>query len=243
MEIRIQRSVSVLPEYNRQFITVALQGAAHAKKVMGVEPEIFYNAEGSDGNADFRIFTDFQSMEQYEKSFLEKLLLDSTYLRLSEKMVKMISDEPLDELFVRLRPNDYFMNLGVKKVKKYDFESAPARKSQPRYRREREYCAAKGRLREVMQLNFGFMDSFYRGTGNPPSYFCTRFSVERIGCSKMFFDFDDNCPICGPAFLEQDELFSSKFNGMLLTKPIDSLFMRVNGQDANFQLAGLKSQI
>jgi hypothetical protein len=238
MEIRVQRTVSVKPQFVRGFISAALDAEQHGSKVMGVESETFYNVHGSNGTAEFRIFTDFDGMAQYEDRFLGKLLSDTQYLEMAEKAVEMITDEPLDELFVRLKPDDYFMNVKARGAQRptFSFEKAERRpKKKLRYRREREYCASKGRLRDVMQMNFQFMEDFYRASGSVPDYFCTRFSVERIGCSKMYFDFDD-CPVCGPAFLEQDQVISARGDDLLLTKPADSLYMRVTPEDANFNL-------
>ena len=50
----------------------------------------------------------------------------------------------------------------------------------------------------------------------------------------MFFDYND-CPMCGPAFLEQDHTIAES-EGLLLTRPIDRLFMRIVPEDVNFQL-------
>jgi len=241
VEIRVQRTVSVHPRFVRAFIGAALEATTHSAGVMGIETEVFYNVHAKAQNSDFRFFTDFNSMAQYESVFLGKLLSDSKYLDMAARAVDMITDEPLDELFVRLRPDDYFMNLRGGKRREFKFEKASPNPSvKPRYRREREYCASKGRLRDVMQINFAFMEDFFSATNNVPRYYCTRFSVERIGCSKLFFDLD-NCPVCDQAFLEQDEMFSTQFSGMLLTKPIDTLFMRLTPRDGDFNLSKFRN--
>lgn len=232
MEIRVQRSVSVQPKFTREFARAALETEAHASRVMGVESDLFYHPRDNGGTAQFRIFTDFQSMAQYEEVFLGKLLHDATYLEMSARAVEMITDEPLDEMFVRLRTDDFFMNLGAKDRPKFSFEAARSRKK-ARYRREREYCASKGKLRDVMRMNFDFIESMFRATGNPADYFCTRFSVERIGCSKAYWDLDD-CPVCDPAFLEQDAVIQP---GMLLSMPLDRIYVRLTPEVANFNLA------
>jgi hypothetical protein len=174
-------------------------------------------------------------MAQYEDLFLGKMLSDSRYLESAEKAVKMIVKEPFDALFVRLRPDDYFMNKGAGKRHDFAFEKAgPKPATKARYRREREYCASKGRLRDVMQITFEFMDRMYKATKTVPDYFCTRFHEESIGCSKLFLDLD-NCPMCGPAFFEQDEELS-RHSGLLTTPPINRLFTRVTSEDVNFNL-------
>lgn len=237
MEMRIQRTISVHPKLVRDFIALALETEAHASGVMGVESDLFYSTERSDTNAKFTLFTDFASFAQYEDVFLGKLLHDKKYLALAAKGVGMITDEPLDELFVRLKPDDFFMNIGKKNRVKYSFETAKhdVKAKRRRYRREREYSAAKGRLREVMSMNFEFMQDFFNATSNVPDFFCTRFSVQRIGSSKMYFDVDD-CPMCEPAFIEQNHTIATKTDGLLLTRPIDRVHVRITDEHAAFSL-------
>lgn len=240
MEIRVQRTIAVLPQHARSFIQLALQTAERSQKVMGIASDVFYNAHANDEAMEFVVFTDFDSMAVYEKRFLGDLLHDMDYLKLAAGAVEMIRDEPLDEMFVRLQPDDYFMNLGTTKRRKFAFEKAKTTKAvKPSlFRREREYCAAKGQLRNVMQMNFEFMDKYFRGTGGIPKFFCTRFSARRIGSTKLYFDADD-CPQCTPAFIEQDEDIAMNRSGLLLRAPIDRLFTRVDASMANFSLAKL----
>lgn len=238
MKVRIQRSVAVKPEHIRKFIDLSLTACDKAGAIMGVEPELFYNAHRRGKAADFRIFTDFDSLKDYEELFLERLLMEKTYHEMGAAAVDMVEDEPRDELFVRLEPDDYFMNLGAApKRQAYAFEAAPraAARTKPRYRRIREFSAAKGRLQEVMRMNFDFIDQFHRKTQTIPDYFCTRFATSRIGSSNMYFD-HENCPMCTPSFLEQDELIRTKFNDLLLSTPGDILLTRITPADASFTL-------
>jgi hypothetical protein len=238
MEVRIQRTISVHPAHTRKFISLALDMAEQTMKVMGVESEVFYNLHSPAQTADFRIFTDFDSLASYEKLFLGTLLRDDNYLNMAAAAVDMITDEPLDELFVRLLPDDYFMNLGkTKKPQKFSFEKqSKTNKTRSRYRIEREYCASKGRLREVMQMNFSFMNDFFKASSVVPDFFCTRFSTKRIGSTKLYIDSDEYLH-CTPAFIEQDDQINSLFSELLLGQPTNSLFMRVTREDAVFSLA------
>lgn len=240
MEIRVQRTIAVLPQHARSFIKLALQTEERSQKVMGVASDVFYNAHANDDAMEFVVFTDFESMAVYEKRFLGDLLHDADYLKLAAAAVDMIRDEPLDEMFVRLQPDDYFMNLGKAKRRKLAFEKAKIAKTEKpkRFRREREYCAAKGQLRDVMQMNFDFMDKLFRGTGSIPKFFCTRFSVKRIGSTKMYFDTDESSEHT-PSFIEQDEDIAINGAGLLLSRPIDRLFTRVDDSMATFSLSKL----
>lgn len=221
--IRVQRSMSVLPKYTPEFVRAALDVEAYATKVMGVESDFFYHPAESNERAEFRSFTDFESMAQYEEVFLGRLLHDATYLQMAAKAVELITDEPRDEMFVHMTPDDFFLNLGTTSRPKYSFENAQVTRIKGKFRREREFCASKGRLREVMRMQFDFTEKFFRQTGRIPDYTCTRFSAERIGCSKAFYDFDE-CPMCDSLFLEQDKTI---LPGMLLSPPADRLFERV----------------
>lgn len=232
MKIRIHRSMSVVPQYTPEFVRAALDVEARATEVMGVESDFFYFHDESTKTAEFRVFTDFESMAQYEEVFLGSLLHDGTYLKMAASAVEMITDEPRDEMFVHMAPDDFFMNLGTSERPVYSFEKANLEPVKGRYRREREFCASKGRLRDVMRMQFDFTERFYLETGMVPNYVCTRFSAERIGCSKASYDFDE-CPVCDPLFMEQDALIQP---GMLLSPPIDRLYERVTEQ-MSFNLA------
>jgi hypothetical protein len=208
---------------------------------MGVETDIYYCTEKDEDGASFCSFTDFDSLAQYEEVFLGNLLHDSKYLQLAANAVDAITHEPLDELFVRLKPDDYFMNLGVENRPKFTFETAKADPStKRRYRRERHYSVSKGRLREAMRINFEFIEAFYKATGNAPEVFCTRFSAAGIGSSKMYFDVDD-CPVCDPAFIEQDHAIQTKLPGLLMRMPTDRWHVRITEEHANFTLSALSN--
>jgi hypothetical protein len=152
-------------------------------------------------------------------------------------LVDLILEEPHDEMYVRLKADDYFMNAKgivdvspVESARKFDV------KSRPSYRREREYCAAKGKLRDVMAIQFKFISDFHVKTGLGIDYFCTRFSQDRIGCSKAYIDFD-SCPMCDPAFNEQDQLIATERSDLLLIPPVDRLYRRVTPDFGSFRLS------
>jgi hypothetical protein len=227
VEVLIQRTVSVPPPLVTEFMKVSLEAAELSKKVMGVETDLFLKRGGHWKNAQFVLHTIFPSIALYERVFLCGLLYDDTYLRLAASAVKLITDEPLDELYVRLHPSDHFMNLDKKKREVFAFENAPERDVKPAFRIEREYCATKGRLREVMEINFGYMDRLYRKTNKAPKYFCTRFAASRIGCSKMYIDLDPGDPPPFDAFMAQDQLITRNHEDLLLTPPIETIMTRI----------------
>jgi hypothetical protein len=238
MKVRIQRSVAVHPEKIREFIDLSLKNCEKAGQLMGCEPELFYHQHSESKFADFRIFTDFDSLKDYEELFLERLLLDDSYHEIGAAFTEMIDDEPRDELLVRLEPDDFFMNranAGSRPVYAFEQQAKLTSNPKPRYRRVREFRASKGRLSEVMRMNFDFMDNFHRAANVTPEYFCTRFATARIGSSMMFFDHDD-CPECTPSFIEQDALIFSKSSGLLLNMPTDTLLTRVTARDASYSL-------
>ncbi len=242
MEIRVQRTIAVLPQHARNFISLALKVAERSQQVMGIESEVFYNPHSGGDTMEFKVFTDFDSLATYESRFLGALLHDTNYLQLAANAVEMILDEPRDEMLVRLTPDDFFMNLGGPvQRREFNFEMAPPTMpaSPARFRRVREYTASKGQLREVMKMNFEFIDNFYGATGGGlPSYYCTRFATLRIGSSMLFYD-SDECPICTPSFIEQDEDIAANRAGLLVRRPIDLLYTRVDGAMASFSLAGV----
>lgn len=236
-EIRIRRTVYVYPQSVRDFMAAALEVSNHSATVMGVEPEVFVNLHEASNDVQFRIFTDFQSMAQYEETFLHRLLSDSKYLDLAEKAASMIIDEPRDEMFVRLKPDDYFMNLRGGQQPAFDYN----RKKSPQkamYRREREFKATKGRLREVMQMNFEFLARLQQTTGLTGEYFCTRFAADRIGGTSETVEQPtiNSARVLDAAFLEHDAEISSKYEGLLLSRPVDNLYRRVTAEDVNFRL-------
>jgi hypothetical protein len=76
MQIRVQRSINVIPEYQKKFLEFALKGIEHFRSITGIEPELFVNLRPVDRPVEVRIFTDFESMAQYEDIFLHKTLRD-----------------------------------------------------------------------------------------------------------------------------------------------------------------------
>lgn len=237
MEIRVQRTIRVIPEARLRFFEAALNSVEASEKRMGIEPELFFNVYSNEDHVEVRVFSDFKSMAHYEEVFLGAMLHDEGYLREAEDLVDLILEEPHDEMYVRLKADDYFMHIKgmidvapVEPACKFDSESKPS------YRREREYCAAKGKLRDVMSLQFKFIRDFHAKTGLGVDYFCTRFSQGRIGSSKAYIDFDD-CPMCDPAFNEQDYLIATERSDLLLNPPIDRLYRRITPDFGSFRLS------
>ena len=203
-----------------------------------MHPEVFVNLYKNSSNVEVRVFTDFESLAQYEDLFLHKVLRDAKYLDTAEGLYDMIVDEPQDEMYVRMDTEDFFLSTKhkVKTGKNIDLKrDAKLNKRLGTYRIEREYCASKGRLADVMKMNFDFAERFKGGTGHSVDYFCTRFSAERIGCSKIFFD-PDECPECGPAFFEQDQEIA-QFEGLLKTPPMTTVYKRVDAAFLSYNLA------
>jgi len=207
MQIRVKRSINVIPEYQNKFLEFALKGIEHFRNATGIEPELFVNLRPVDRPVEVTVFTDFESMAQYEDIFLHKMLRDDSYLDMPEVVVDMIYNQPQDEMYVRLDADDHFMNRkGGRVVTTSTLDlsrSASLNKKVATYRTEREYRASKGRLRDTMFLSFEFMHNLYGASGHAADLFCTRFSILGIGTVKLYFDSDD-CPQCGPAFLQQD---------------------------------------
>jgi len=186
--------VAVKPSMLQDFWDVSLNGAEYVESRTKIRPEVFSVRDGTSSPTDAKIFMDFDSMAQYEDLFLHGLLYDAEYLTLAEQSLPMIVQEPSDEMFVLMDKDDFFMNL------KDQSKRAPANLPRSalvpqRYRVCQHVDVTAGGLREVMKYSFDFMDKFEQEVGFRPQLFCTRFSRERIGCSKMYFDFDD-CPMC-----------------------------------------------
>jgi hypothetical protein len=235
-EIRIRRTVSVPPQSVRDFMAAVLEVSNHSEKTMGVDTDVFVNVHNPSDDVQFCIFTDFDSLAQYEEKFLHRLLSDSKYLDLAENAASLITDEPRDELFVRLKPDDYFMNLRGDKKPAFAYTGRkPTQKTT--YRRSRLFKASPGRLREVMQMNFEFLGRIQQKTGLSGEYFCTRFAADRIGGSEQQIDTPTSSRVLDAAFWEQDAEISSKYQGLLLTRPVDTLYRRVTAEDVTFRLA------
>jgi hypothetical protein len=219
-------------------LQLALTGIERFRNATGIEPDLFVNLRPEGRPVEVRIFTDFESMAQYEDIFLHRTLQDNTYLDAAEAAVDMIYDEPQDEMYVRLDVDDHFMNRRGGSVATSGLDltrNAPLNKKVATYRFEREYCASKGRLRDVMSLNFQFMQDLHRTAGHAADYFCTRFAAARIGCSKQHIDADD-CPQCGPAFLQQDHEIATNHPGLLLGPPITRVYQRILPSTLTFNL-------
>lgn len=238
MQIRVQRRVNVIPEYQNKFLDLALRGVERIQETMGIQPDLFLNLYTENKAVEVRIFTDFESMAQYEELFLHKVLRDDSFLDAAESAVEMVYDNPQDEMYVRMDIEDYFMNRKGGAIKRSNIDlshEARLNKQPATFRTEREYYASKGRLRDVMQMNFEFADDLKASTGIGADYFCTRFSAARIGSSKLYFDHDD-CPQCGEIFLEQDQLISSHNDGLLLRRPITTVYKRITAETLGFNV-------
>ncbi|KRQ04942.1 hypothetical protein [Bradyrhizobium manausense] len=230
MQIRVQRTVHVLPEFQRRFLDISLKSIEHFRAITGVEPDLFVNLRPQGPPVEVCIFADFESMAQYEDIFLHKALRDNDYLDVPEATVEMIYEQPLDEMYVRLDVDDHFMNRKGDKVVAASglnlSRNAPLNKKVAAFRTERMYRASKGRLRDMMLLSFEFLHNLHRKTGHAADLFCTRFSIASIGSVKAFFDHDD-CPECGPAFLQQDHEIATQHQGLLQRPPITTIYQRI----------------
>ncbi len=238
MKIRVQRKIDVYPRYQNKFLNVLVNDAEAFRKKTNIQPDIFVNLYKNGSTVEVRIFTDFDSLAEYEELFLHKVLRDAKYLDVAESLVDMIVDEPQDEMYVRMDIEDVFMNRKhkVKPGKNIDLrQSAHLNKGRAKFRTEREYCASKGRLADVMKMNFDFAEKFKIGTGHGIDYFCTRFSAAGIGCSKMFWD-SDECPQCASALLQQDQEIAVRFEGLLKTPPMTTVYRRVDAELLAFDL-------
>jgi hypothetical protein len=147
-----------------------------------------------------------------------------------EVVVDMIDNQPQDEMYVRLDADDHFMNRkGGKVVATSTLDlsrSASLNKKVATYRTEREYRASKGRLRDTKFLSFGFMHNLYGASGHAADLFCTRFSARGIGSVKLYFVSND-CPQCGPAFLQQDQEIATKHQDLLQHPPTTTVYNRI----------------
>jgi hypothetical protein len=238
MKIRVQRKIEVYPRFQNKFLNVLVADAEKFFNKTNVYPDIFVNLYKNASAVEVRIFTDFDSLAEYEEIFLHKVLKDTKYLDVAEGLVDMIVDEPQDEMYVRMDVEDVFMNRKhkVKPGKNLDLsQSAKLNKGRATFRTEREYCASKGRLADVMKMNFDFAEKFKIGTGHGVDYFCTRFSAARIGCSKIFWD-SDECPQCASAFLQQDQEIAVRFEGLLKAPPMTTVYRRVDAELLAFDL-------
>lgn len=237
MQIRVQRTVNVLPYQQNRFFELALRGIERFREENGIEPDLFVNLQSTERPVDVRFFIDFESMAQYETIFLHKTLHDDSYLDMPETAVDMIYDQPCDEMYVRMDLEDHFMNRkGDKVIATSDLDlsrDAKLNKTVATYRIEREYRASKGRLRDTMRTSFEFMHSIYKSTGHAGDLFCTRFSPLRIGSVKLYFDSND-FPQSGPAFLQQDQELATGHHDLLQGPPITKVYQRIQPQTVKF---------
>jgi hypothetical protein len=225
MRIRVKRSVSVYPQYKQQFLELTLKGIEGARQAVGIEPEAFVDLNETPNRLDVKIFTDFDSLAQYEDLFLHKLLKNDSFLDGPEAAVEMIHDNPRDEMFVRLDVKDYFMNR--KGDAGFDVLPEPAKSDKKAlYLMERMYATAKGRLREMMQITFRHIEEFAEKTGVVPDFHCTRFTAGRIGGAQ------ETTPIDGSLNWEEhyaahDRMLDEKYPGLLLRPTVTTMYRRV----------------
>jgi hypothetical protein len=228
MQVRVIRTIEVKPACLSEFFDLTLKGAEYVESRTGVQPEVFWVRHGSKRPTDAKVFMDFESLAEYEKLFLEGLLYDERYLRMSEQAAHMITEEPRDELLVLMDKDDFFMNLnGGSAESGAQPANRPLRPREARrYRLTRHVDVRTGKLRDFMQASFAFMDRFESVVGFRPDLFCTRFTQERIGCTNMFFDYDD-CPMCEPILMRQTEELVKTAGDVVDGVPTDELFVRV----------------
>jgi hypothetical protein len=237
MEVRVVRTVEVKPESIRDFLRLSLDVAKYVSSKINITPDVYWWRHGSNGEADFAIFTDFPSLAIYEKEFLEGLLFDKVYLDLVETGGRMIHREPQDELLVRMDRNDFFMNLKNPGATPQPKVRA-AQGARPRYRRLRGFYSAPNKLRDVMMHSFDVFDRFEALTGVTPEIYCTRFTYRSgIGSVRQFFDYGDPPPGSDPFFLAHNQEFNRVLPGATDKPPVDELYVLVTEDHANFGLA------
>jgi hypothetical protein len=98
----------------------------------------------------------------------------------------------------------------------------------------------KGRIRELIRINFQFMEDVYRATNDAPKALFARFSAGGSGSLRMHLDVDD-IPVCDRALLEQIQTLSSATPGLLTSQPIDSWYVRVTPEYREFELRKAKA--
>ena len=225
MRICVKRSVSLYPQYKDQFFELVLKSVDEAKGAMGVVPKAFVDLAQKPDRIDVKVFTSFDSLAQYEELFLHKMLKNNVFLDAAGSAVEMIHDNPRDEMFVRLEADDYFMN----RFGEQGFEDLTSMNVEDgqKYRIERLFCAAPGRLRETMIATFAFNAEFAEKFGRLPEYHCTRFAADRIGGATQVVDFDHGLEQYMQAFRDFDRMIAEKHPGMLLRPTVDSLYRRV----------------
>jgi hypothetical protein len=223
------RSVSVYPEHKEKFFELTLKGVEHAKQTAGIDAEPFVVLDENSSRVNVRIYSDFESCAQYEELFLHRMLKNDDFLDVPEAAVEMVHDNPLDELYVRLDVEDYFMNRkGATNLGKDEFV---ARTEKRPYRVERLFTAAKGRLREAMQVNFEYFRDYKERTGETIGYHCTRFAAGRIGGAVQDEEVRSLIGV-EERFREQDAILAAR-PGLLLRPTVNTIMRRITADMLN----------
>jgi hypothetical protein len=232
--------MSVRPDKLLDFFEVVPKIIDHANDLMGIETELFYNLHAY-GEIRFCTFTDFRSVREYGELFLDVLFNDTKYCELIMQSLESLVTHPVDELFSRERTDTSLLGDSFKVASDFTFDSATEDNNIKRqYRREREYRISKGRIRELIRINFQFMEDFYRATNDAPKTFFSRFAASGLGSLRMHLDVDDIL-VCDRALLEQIQTLSSATPGLLTSQPIDSWYVRVTPEYREFELRKAKA--
>lgn len=223
MRIMIKRSVAVYEEYRKPFLSLLLKACEGAREAVGVTARPYVKAESNGKTFDVVVYSEFDSMAEYEDKFLHTLLKNDGFLDGAESASDMIVDNPRDELFVRLETDDYFMHRKGEIALEEQEEDTSAQK---KYMIERMFHAKPGKLRDTMAANFKLMEDEFTKTGTAPKYFCTRFAAGRIGGSTQVRSFDDANELD-----KQLMNYDDKFDHSMLIAPIeDTYFRRVDAE-------------
>ena len=110
--IRVHRTVEAKPGKLRDVMKAAFTMANQVKESTGKEVQIYCSRFTAGSIGSLHIYADFESMAEYEATFIEGVLGDENYLRALEAGSELIKDHPRDELIVRLdAERDFFMSL------------------------------------------------------------------------------------------------------------------------------------
>jgi hypothetical protein len=232
MRIRVQRKIDVYAKSQLKFLHILLSTAETFRANLNINPDIFISIFHRCDNPEVKIFIDFESLAEYEEIFLHKILKDTNYLDSSGYFSEMIVDEPQDEMYARVEIDDFFMNrkhnINIKdSVNTINFDKNVDVKR--KFRIEREYCSNKTRLADVLKMNFEFAENNNMSDICTIDYFCTRFSAERIGSAKIYWDSDD-CAEHIDAFLQQDQEIIANYDGLLREPPRTRVYRRVDAE-------------
>ncbi|WP_294332962.1 hypothetical protein [uncultured Sphingomonas sp.] len=224
MRVRIKRSVSVHNRYKKPFLELLIKACEAAKDTAGIDALPYIETESHGDTFNVKVFSDFESLAQYEEKFLHQMLKSDPFLDGAGSAAHMILDNPRDELLVRLETDDYFMNR-KDRVELHTLEEAE-KGPQKKFLVERMFNAKAGNLRDTMAMTFRLMDEFAAATNIMPKYYCTRFAADRIGGSATFVDFDDPV-VFEKAFVD----FENKIDTSLFLRPmVDTYFRRVDAE-------------